>query len=150
MKIRNSIKLPVFAAILLLCAIGAHWAWSSEKPVPKADLCDVLGTPSKYSAKTITVVARITSTKEGGFLWSPSCPRRGVRLIIDQKSGSGSGTTELSAALRKHGLSDNPVIATLTGVYVADYFDDVRNRHYPVFRITAASHVRQSRRVERP
>ena len=150
MRVADRIKLLVALAVVVTCGSGLCCASSGQKTTPTTDLCDVLRNPSRYAGKTITVIARVTSTKDGGFLWSPSCSKRGVRMIIDLKPESGNSAAEFLAALRKYGLSDRPVIATLTGVYVADYHDEIRNRRYPAFRITAAANVRRSRHVERP
>lgn len=149
MKTEKWIRSLVALGVLVVSGVGVCWASSSERTSARADLCDVLRTPSKYAGKTITVVARISLTKEGGFLWSPGCSKRRVRLIIDLKDESGTAGGFL-AALRRHGLSDHPIIATLTGIYVPDYYDDTRNLRYPVFRVTGVAQVTRSRDVERP
>lgn len=142
-------KRAVFKVIAARDISQSRKSREDDTVAPSTDLRGVLKDPSKYAGKTITVVARISFTKEGGFLWSPGCSKRRVRLIIDLKDESGTAGGFL-AALRRHGLSDHPVIATLTGIYVPDYYDNIRNRHYPVFRVTAAAHVTRSRNVERP
>jgi hypothetical protein len=124
-------------------------AWTEVSDHPSIiSLCDILRHPSVYAGKTVTVTVRITSVKEGSSVWSPACSKLGVGLHIDREARSESGITALYQELDKYGLSDHPVIATLTGVYVADYFDEIRHRNRPVFKPVAARNIKRSPRVE--
>jgi|HubBroStandDraft_6_1064221.scaffolds.fasta_scaffold191910_1 hypothetical protein len=114
----------------------------------KVSLCDVLAQPSKYAGKTITLTVRITSTKEGTSLWSPDCSKLGVRLHVDREVRSEGGIAALYVEMDKYGLSDRPIIATLTGVYVSDYFDEIRHRNYPVFKAVSAKDITRSPKAE--
>jgi hypothetical protein len=114
----------------------------------RVSLCDVLAHPSKYAEKTITLTVRITSTKEGTSLWSPTCSKLGVRLYVDREARSESGIAALYLEMDKYDLSDRPIIATLTGVYVADYFDEIRHRNYPVFNAVSAKDIGRSSKAE--
>jgi hypothetical protein len=96
------------------------------------------------------MTARITATKEGSFLWTPACRNLGVvSLQLEGQAESDSGLKGLQEMLRSHGLSDHPVIATLTGTFTYNQQPD-EHRHRAVFRANAASDLKQSDRVERP
>lgn len=146
----NLVKAILCLILVFVCAAGPSHASSRHKAVSAIQLCDVLRAPAKYTGKTVKVVARLTSMKEGTIVWAPGCPKLGVRMVLDLGPSQGAGLAELSRELRKYNLSSRPVIATLTGVYVIDYYDDVLKLHYPVFKITAAACIRRSARAEHP
>ena len=61
-----------------------------------------------------------------------------------------SGLLELHRALSIYGLGDHPVIATLTGVFENNNYDEILHRHYPVLKIIDAIDIKISQAVERP
>ena len=148
-------RMKAWQLVFLLCFVAFSAsskkmeAWAGvEGGASSVSLCDVLRQPSIYAGKTVTLTVRITSTKEGTSLWSPACPKLGVRLHIDHEARSESGIAALYQELDKYGLSDRPIIVTLTGVYVADYFDEIRHRNYPVFSAVAAKDIKRSSKPE--
>jgi len=86
--------------------------------------------------------------KEGTSLWSPACSKLGVGLLTDDEARPDSGVRVLRQELEKYNLSARPVIATLTGVYERDYFDEIKHRNRPVFRVVAAKDIKRSRKTE--
>ena len=132
-------------SFLFLTAVGSGYgiAEGSDAP-PKVALCEVLAHPADYSGKAMTMTARITATKEGSFLWSPSCRNLGLTLQIEDQAKSDTGIQRLLEMLRQHGLSDHPVTATLTGVFLYNQQDEYRNRRRSVFRVSAASEIKQA------
>jgi hypothetical protein len=146
MKIMQwGLKLFFFIAVLVAGYEGLYAARGDEK-APNVSVCDILRNPSIYAGKALTVTAHITSTKEGAYIWSPDCSKRGITLHFETKSGT--GIADLYRELDKHGLGDHPIIATLTGIYMRDHYDDIRNLHYPIFSVIAATDVKRSRNVE--
>jgi hypothetical protein len=136
--------------MLLVCA-WSHCARAGDSGAPPAvSLCDVLTHPTDYSDRTLTLTVRITATKEGSFLWIPGCRNLGVvTLLMEVQSQSESEMKALQDMLRSHGLSDHPVIATLTGTFTYDRQPDA-HRFRAVFKARAASDLKQSEHVERP
>jgi hypothetical protein len=138
---------------LLFLVLFCGWshcarAESSGNP-PAVSLCEVLSHPTDYSDRTLTLTVRITATKEGSFLWVHGCKSLGVvTLVMESQSESESGIKVLEDMLRSHGLSDHPVIATLTGTFT---YDPQANapRYRAVFKARAASGLKQSEHVER-
>jgi hypothetical protein len=107
-------------------------------------LCEVLKSPAAFVGKSIEVDVHITSMKEGTSIWSPDCPKLGVVLVTTLEEGPESGIPDLRKELAQYQRSSRPVLAMLSGVYMPDYFDDIRHRKYPVFRAYAAKAVRRS------
>lgn len=96
------------------------------------------------------MIVRITATKEGSFLWTPGCRNLGVvSLQMEGLSESDSGMKGLQDMLRAHGLSDHPVIATLTGTFTYNSQAD-EHRHRAAFKANTASDLKQSAHLERP
>jgi hypothetical protein len=142
------------AGLILILGVSAS---CSAKTIPETNssedssitsICDVLRQPSLYSGKAVTITVRITSMKEATTLWSPACAQLGVSLHVDPESRSGSGIADLYKELYKYNLSSRPVIATLMGVYVTDYFDEIKQRKYPVFKVFSARDIKRSPKVE--
>ena len=94
------------------------------------------------------MTVRITKTKDGTSLWNPSCAKHGIGMLMDAPSGSRPGLSELRRALTLHGLSDHPVIATLTGVFLYNDYDEIRHRHRSVLKVIDAVEIKQSETVE--
>jgi hypothetical protein len=134
---------PCIVSFLTVVRSGYALAESSDAP-PRVALCEVLAHPAEYSGKTMTMTARITATKEGSFLWSPSCRNLGLTLQIEDQAKSDTGIQSLLEMLRRHGLSDHPVTATLTGVFLYNQQDEYRNRRRSVFRVSAATEIKQA------
>lgn len=120
----------------------------AESAATEVSLCDVLKEPAHYAGKTLMMTVRITSTKEGASLWSPGCSKLGVSLHVDRKHQSESGIVELYREMDKYGLSDHPIIATLTGIYDVEYFDPIRHRKRIVFRAETARDIKRSTKPE--
>ena len=127
-------------------ATGAGTGGAGDSAI--VSLCDVLGQPSIYAGKTLTVTVRLTSMKEGTSLWSPACSNLGVGLLIDDEARPDSGVSVLGQELEKYNLSARPVTATLTGVYERAYFDEIEHRNRPVFRVVAAKAIKRSPKSE--
>jgi hypothetical protein len=139
----------VFTAAFLVAAGVGNCAKGEDNDTPvRVSLCEVLAHPAEYSGKSLIITVRITSTKEGSSLWHPSCRKVGVALQFDASATSGQGIADLREVLRLHGLSNYPVIATLTGVFIYDQYDEVRHRRRSVFKATAATDIKQSHDVE--
>lgn len=120
----------------------------AESTAKEVSLCDVLNEPAHYAGKTLMMTVRITSTKEGASLWNPGCSKLGVSLHVDREYQSESGIVELYREMDKHGISDRPIIATLTGIYDVEYFDSIRHRKRVVFRAETARDIRRSAKPE--
>jgi len=141
----------------ILVFLGVGWGpWLGLAPqelgnrsLPRVSLCEVLTHPTEYSGKSMVVSGRITATKEHVGLWDPGCSKLGVSLVTGPKAESEPGITELYRAIRLHGLSDHPVIADLTGIFLENEYDNVRRRRRSVFKAVAAANIRQSQTVER-
>lgn len=146
----KSWRLGVFLCLLFFSASSKKMEAGSEANEDSSlvSLCEVLRQPSNYAGKTITVTVRITSIKEGTSLWSPACSKRGVGLHVDREARSETGIAALYQELDKYGLSGRPIIATLTGVYIPDYFDEIRHRKRPVFKAVAAKDIKRSSKAE--
>lgn len=145
MKNRELIRCVLSVSFLILTAFGCGYATAeSSDATPKVALCDVLRHPADYSGKTLTMTVRITATKEGSFLWSSSCKNLGLTLQIEDQAKSDTGIQSLLEMLRQHGLSDHPVTATLTGVFLYNLQDEYRNRRRSVFRASSATEIKQA------
>lgn len=145
MKNREFIRWALSVLFLILTSFGCGYATAeSSGAPPKVALCDVLGRPADYSGKTLTMTVRITATKEGSFLWNSSCKNLGLTLQIEDQAKSDTGIQGLLEMLRQHGLSDHPVTATLTGVFLYNQQDEYRNRRRSVFRASSATEIKQA------
>jgi len=132
-------------SLLFLTVIGSDYAIAeSSAASPKIALCEVLAHPADYSGKTMTITARITATKEGSFLWSPNCKNLGLTLQIEDQAKSDVGIQSLLEMLRHHGLSDHPVTAMLTGIFLYNQQDEYRNHRRSVFRVSSATEIKQA------
>jgi len=128
-----------------MTVVGNGYAMAgNDDPPPRLALCDVLARPAHYSGRTMTMTVSITATKEGGFLWSSSCRNLGLTLQIEDQAKSETGIQNLLEMLRQHGLSDHPVTATLTGVFLYNQKDEYRNRPRSVFRVSSATEIKQT------
>jgi len=134
---------------LLPCGPGLYAQDEGSKKVNSVSLCEVLSHPATYAGNSVIVTVRILSTKEGANLWSPDCRKRGVWLRLERDARTGPGIAELGQALAQYGLGDHPVIATLTGVFDPNNYDEFAHQKKPVFRAIAAKDITRSRNVER-
>jgi hypothetical protein len=121
---------------------------STAAPPMKVPLCEVLTHPKKYSGSNLVVTARFTATKEGTDLWDRDCPGLGVDLLENPVADSHPDMVELYRMLKDHGMSDHPVMATVTGQFKTDQYDAARDRRRWVFIAAAASDISQTKRVE--
>ena len=92
--------------------------------IPTVPLCELLKNPVQYSGKTVTTTARITRYKHGTGLWDPACSDRGADLEIQESQRTSSAMLQLDEALRRFGMSDHPIIATLIGTWVGKQHTD--------------------------
>ena len=137
------IRWVLSVSFLVLTVFGCCYAAAQSNDAPsKVALCDVLARPAGYSSRTLTMTVRVTATKEGSFLWSSNCKKLGLSLQIGDEAKSDAGIRNLLKMLRLHGLSDHPVVATLTGVFLYNQ-EDEQHRHRSVFRVSAASEIKQ-------
>ncbi len=141
-----SVKAIVLVALVLVSKEALCDTRVDNQPAITVQICDVLKHPSEYAGKKIVMRVRITATKEGTSLWSPTCSKLGMRLHYD--SMTGPGIEELNRELKSHGLSDRPILATLTGIFMLDYYDEIKERVVRVFNVTAATDITQSDKVE--
>jgi hypothetical protein len=80
----------------------------------------------------------------------PIVPRSlGIDLSIDFDVHSDNGFESLEAALKAHGLSDYPVIATIEGNFTPDRYDSIRRRKRTVIVVRKVKGIRQSSARER-
>lgn len=143
MRNRQLFRWVVSASLLAWTAFGCGYvAAESRGASSKVAFCEVLAHPADYSGKTLTMTVRITATKEGSFLWSSNCRKLALSLQIEDEAKSDTGIQNLLKMLRLHGLSDHPVVATLTGVFLYDQ-EDEHHRRRSVFRASAASEIKQ-------
>lgn len=138
-------------AVAPLLVAGSLYAQGHSSGASRTiSLCEVLAHPADHSGRTLRMTVRITATKEGSFLWTPGCRNLGVvSLRMEGQPESESGMKGLQDMLRAHGLSDHPVIATLTGTFIYNQQPE-EHRHKAVFTVNAASDLKQADRVERP
>jgi hypothetical protein len=127
------------------CTVGA-----ASGEATAATICAVLAAPKLYTGKPVEVVARITRTKEGIGLWNPSCGNLGIDLLIDFNETDKPGFKELEEALKVHGLSDHPVIATVQGVFTFNHYDKFRKQKRPILIADRILDIHQSSNVEHP
>ena len=120
----------------------------AHKSPLKISICELLAHPSQYAGISVVMTVRITATKEGASLWDPACTKVGLRLHSDPATSSDPAMLELDRVLNEHGLSDHPVIATLTGEFRQNHYDDIRHQAKAVFNAVAASDIRQSQSIE--
>ena len=91
----------------------------------------------------------MASNKEGGFLWRPECRLYIVKMRFEPSEPLTPEMHQLYEMLGSHGLSDYPVIATLTGVLSYGLSAD-KKRKIAIFTITSATNVHLSKKIERP
>jgi hypothetical protein len=134
--------------VLLVCVASTYARGQaqteSHSHSPVVNLCEVVKSPAVFAGKFIEVDTHITSMKEGASIWSPECPKLGVVLVTTLDEGPESGILSLRKELAEYQRSSRPVLATLRGVYVLDYLDEIRHRRYPVFKAFSATAVRRS------
>jgi hypothetical protein len=140
------VKWAFFCVFVLAGGPCAHG--ETNGPSVSVSLCDVIEHPRDYSGKSVVMTVRITATKEGTSLWNPSCAKDAIGMLIDAPSESGPGLLELRRAIKLHGLSDHPVIATLTGVFLYNDYDEIRHRRRSVLKVIDAAEIKQSQTAE--
>jgi|ERR1019366_1330957 hypothetical protein len=112
----------VISLMLLFSATGiGQQAKGINADVPTMSFCELLAHSKQYVSRTVSVRVRITATKHGTGIWDPECSGRGADL---QWQGSSPGMKKLDEALRKFGMGDYPVIATLTGTWMGQEHTD--------------------------
>lgn len=142
----RAMKCTFFCVLVLSVGFCVHGA--TNGPPIRVSLCDVIEHPMDYSGKSVVMTVRVMATKDGTGIWNPSCKKRGIDILFDVPYESKPGLLELHQALVSHGLSDHPVIATLTGVFENNYFDEIRQRRKSVLKVIDAAEITQSRTVE--
>lgn len=145
-----AINLVLLLGAATSCNAGSQQAGlGNGQAVYKVALCKLLVDPKAYKGKSVEVVARITATKEGIDIWDPACSSLGLNLSIDFDAPGKHGFRELEDALKAHGLSDHPVIATMRGVILFNQYDKIRRRNRTVLAIESVEDVHQAASVER-
>jgi hypothetical protein len=141
----------VALTLMLCCSASSQQQDSSRVQTPTIPLCELLQNPSKYSGKTVTTTARIDSFKEGTDIWDPACRGRGADLHIADSARSSPSIVELNAALRKHGMGDYPLIATVTGTLLPNQREEHAFILQPrlVFLVSGAADIHHSTKIER-
>ena len=145
---RHSTSILICMVLSLSNRPGVAQQPADAHPI-KLPLCEVLTHPSKYSGRSLIVTATFTATKEGIDLWDRRCPGLGVDLLENPAVDSHPDMVELYRMLKDHGMSDHPVMATVTGQFKDDQYDSVSDRRRWVFIAVAASDISQTKRVER-
>jgi len=115
----------------------------------RVTFCTLLADPKTYTGQALEVVARVTATKEGIDMWDPLCGKSGIDLSVDFDATNRAGFKEFEAALKEHGLSDRPVIATIRGVFVFNQYDKTRHQSRSIFTVDSVGDVHQANDVER-
>jgi hypothetical protein len=141
-------KWAFFCVLVLGAVLSVHS--ENNGPSVRVSLCDVVEHPTYYSGKSVVMTVRILATKDGTSLWNPTCKKYGIRVKFGVPFESKPGLLELHRALSIHGLGDHPVIATLTGVFENNNYDEILHRSYPVLKIIDAIDIKISQAVERP
>jgi len=128
--------------------VGCRNVRATNAEIPKVNLCELLAHSEQYVGRTVSVTVRITATKHGTGIWDPSCMGGGADL---QWHGSTPGTNQLEEALRQYGMSDHPVIATLTGTWLGKERTANSFLHQPrtVFLMSDAAEIVRSKNIER-
>jgi hypothetical protein len=146
-------KLRVIAlmllAILLSCE-SAQNAHDAHAAISSVLFCDAFKSPDTYVGKQIRFRARITATKEGTFLWDPQCRNTFALLHYKNETQNTTSMSNLSGFLMRYGLSDHPIIATLTGSVKKQRCADSLWRTCLVFVTHEASAVTLSGNIEHP
>lgn len=114
-------------------------------------LCELLKNRKAYVGEFVTFTAHITAGKHVTGLWDNGCPNLGADLRLQESSRRSDSLRELEAMLRKHGLTDRPVIATLTGKWLGEKYEEHQFIAQPrlIFEASSASDTHQSRTPER-
>ena len=151
MRHSENVRLTIMVVALLVLPTGRSIARGQDSGVVRQSvaLCELMGNPEPYAGKVVTVTARLTSTKDGTSMWDPGCKTMGLELEIVPSSRSNPDIGRLQLALKQHGLSDHPVMATLTGTFLYNKYDAVRRRARSLFSAISAADVQQSSVIER-
>jgi hypothetical protein len=148
----NASWISPFALVLILgCSAGSRQHDVPLAQIPTVALCELLQQPSKYAGKSVTTTARIASSKEVTGIWDPACRRLGADLHTAESARSTASIVELDDKLRKRGMSDYPVIATLTGTLLPNQWEEHAFLPQPrlVFLVSSASNIGRSPTIER-
>ena len=113
-------------------------------------LCDILNNPTAFSGSPIVVRVRIYADKENTYIWEPTCKGRGISMQVDPSAESDPGVTKLIRLVHTYPNFGHPVIATLTGTFLYDHYDEIRQERRSILSVTAASDMSRSPNVERP
>ena len=143
----------VASAITLCCSTpnsGTKAPASSERSWPRIALCEMVRSANAFAGRRAEVLARITATKEGSFLWDPGCLNRIVALDFARYAQQKPDMLDLHRALREYGLSDHTVMALLTGTLLLNQSDEFNRRKHTVFEVDEARDVKLSPVFERP
>ncbi len=146
----NSIAFCV--VLVLFLAEGAVGRGSQDSPATSqaqaTTICKLVAQGKDYSEASVYVTARMTGTIEGTNLWDPACRNKGIDLWIAKSSRDQPEFQGLIRALRAHGTSDRPVIATFQGVFWRDWRDPTGRRRKNVLEAYRVSNIHQSAKVE--
>jgi hypothetical protein len=114
-------------------------------------LCDLIKDSANYSGRNVTTTARVSAGRHVTVIWDPACRGAGATLEFEKSSESVAGVRQLEAELDKAGVGDHPLIATLSGIWVGTKRTDNGFIAQPriVFRVTDASNITRSAKVER-
>ena len=149
---------PAFVGFTLMLLVAACIGCAGEEdksdhgsgpPTKKVDLCSLIANSKSYAGKSVATVGRITATKEGIDMWDPACTNLGVDISIDFDATGRRGFGVLEQALKAHGLSSHPVIASVTGVLRWNCYDKTRHKKRTVLEVESVDEVHQATVVER-
>ena len=140
---------PLLILVMAMCSCMVCQSENSGKLQPqKVQLCEVLKHPQKYADRILTVSARITASIEVANIWDPDCRKFGARLQIGTVDRNNPSILALYREMGAHGLSDHPLMASLTGVFKY-YPPEQGNRERRVFIAREAADIRRPEIVER-
>ena len=145
-------RAAAFIVVLLPFACGQRNVNAPVADIPQVPFCELFGDSGRFLGQVVVTKVRISAYKHGTAIWDPACRSRGADLQWSEASRSKPGTLQLDEYLRKFGMGDHPVIATLTGKWMGKQDTGVGFRPQPryVFLMINASDVDRTKDVERP
>jgi hypothetical protein len=144
------------AAALLVLLLPSACAQKDVKAsgagIPQVSFCELFENNGHFLGQLVMIKVRITAYKHGTGIWDPACKSRGADLKWSEEARSKPGTLQLDDSLRKFGMGDHPVIATLTGKWMGKQDTGVGFLPQPryVFLMLEATNVDRTKDVERP
>jgi len=134
----------------VLSCVSAQDAHNPQAALSSTSYCATFKSPGSYLGKQVRIRARITATKEGTYLWDPQCRSTFAQLNYQDDPQNIKSLANLADFLMQYGLSDHPVIATLTGSVKKRRCDGSLWRSCFVFVAQESSDVTLSDNIDHP